>query len=145
MEQELPLMLARYDDGPLEEMFFTFTYQARRNAQGEIDGVLAFAHEVTDQVQARRVVEEGGAQARALAEQLHTANEQLTRTNVDLDNFIYTASHDLKVPIANIEGLLQALTRSCPRWLWSATCPKCLGSCRRPPSASGAPSSSSPT
>ncbi|MFC7671141.1 PAS domain-containing protein [Hymenobacter humi] len=145
VEQELPLMLARYDDGPLEEMFFTFTYQARRNAQGEIDGVLAFAHEVTDQVQARRVVEEGGAQARALAEQLHTANEQLTRTNVDLDNFIYTASHDLKVPIANIEGLLQALTRSCPRWLWSATCPKCLGSCRRPPSASGAPSSSSPT
>ena len=114
VEQELPLQLARHDDGPLEEMFFTFTYQARRNAHGAVDGVLAFAHEVTDQVQARRVVEEGGAEARALAAELATSNMQLTRTNADLDNFIYTASHDLKVPIANIEGLLQALTRKLP-------------------------------
>ena len=114
VEQELPLMLARHDGDPLEELFFTFTYQARRNAHGAVDGVLAFAHEVTDQVQARRVVEEGGAKARALAAELAGSNAQLTRTNVDLDNFIYTASHDLKVPIANIEGLLQALTRKLP-------------------------------
>ena len=114
VEQELPLMLARHEDGPPEELFFTFTYQARRNAQGEIDGVLAFAHEVTDQVQARRVVEEGGAQARALAAELAASNAQLTRTNADLDNFIYTASHDLKTPIANIEGLLSLLQVELP-------------------------------
>ncbi|RZK54549.1 MAG: PAS domain-containing sensor histidine kinase, partial [Hymenobacter sp.] len=36
-------------------------------------------------------------------------NRQLTRTNQDLDNFIYTASHDLWAPISNIEGLLTAL------------------------------------
>ncbi|HEY8402834.1 MAG TPA: PAS domain-containing protein [Cytophagaceae bacterium] len=34
-------------------------------------------------------------------------NEQLIKINNDLDNFIYTASHDLKAPILNIEGLLQ--------------------------------------
>ena len=112
--QELPLQLARHDGGPLEEMFFTFTYQARRNPQDEIDGVLVFAHEVTDQVQARRVVEEGGQQARALAGQLADSNQQLTRTNVDLDNFIYTASHDLKAPISNIEGLLDTLRDELP-------------------------------
>ena len=112
--QELPLQLARHDDGPLEELFFTFTYQARRNAHGEVDGVLAFAHEVTDQVQARRVVEEGGQQARALAEELADSNQQLIRTNVDLDNFIYTASHDLKAPISNIEGLLYLLQEELP-------------------------------
>ena len=33
-------------------------------------------------------------------------NIQLTRTNADLDNFIYTASHDLRAPMSNIEGLL---------------------------------------
>ena len=114
VEKELPLMLARHDKGLLEEMVFTFTYHARRNTRGEIDGVMAFAHEVTDQVQARRVVEEGGARAHALAEELAESNAQLTRTNVDLDNFIYTASHDLKVPIANIEGLLQLLARKLP-------------------------------
>jgi signal transduction histidine kinase len=42
-------------------------------------------------------------------QQVLDANEQLRRVNVDLDNFIYTASHDLKAPIANIEGLVHAL------------------------------------
>jgi PAS domain S-box-containing protein len=240
--QELPMQLARTEGGPLEEIYWTFTYQARRNAQGKIDGILVFAHEVTDQVQARRVVEaretsfrlladnvpgtlwvtdpqgectylsarwyattgqtlseglglgwttavhpedaaQAGSQfleasarrepfnclfrlrqydgqyrwvtdnglprfgadgtfegmvgsvvdvheqklaeldlqrlttelrtsrdeAQALANDLSAANQQLVRTNVDLDNFIYTASHDLKAPISNIEGLLYLL------------------------------------
>ena len=46
--------------------------------------------------------------------QLRDNNEQLTRVNVDLDNFIYTASHDLKAPISNIEGLLHALLLELP-------------------------------
>ncbi len=33
----------------------------------------------------------------------------LQRANADLDNFIYSASHDLKAPISNIEGLVLAL------------------------------------
>ncbi|MBF9140912.1 PAS domain-containing sensor histidine kinase [Hymenobacter properus] len=46
--------------------------------------------------------------------ELKLANEQLRRTNADLDNFIYTASHDLKAPIANIEGLLTLLREELP-------------------------------
>lgn len=42
-------------------------------------------------------------------ETLKSRNEQLLRINNDLDNFIYTASHDLKAPVSNIEGLLYAL------------------------------------
>ncbi|SDM42578.1 PAS domain S-box-containing protein [Catalinimonas alkaloidigena] len=38
---------------------------------------------------------------------LQAQNEQLLRINNDLDNFVYVASHDLKHPIANLEGLLQ--------------------------------------
>jgi PAS domain S-box-containing protein len=45
---------------------------------------------------------------------LRDNNEALTRVNVDLDNFIYTASHDLRAPITNIEGLLQALRGELP-------------------------------
>ena len=41
--------------------------------------------------------------------ELKETNEQLVRTNRDLDNFVYTASHDLKAPISNIEGLLRLL------------------------------------
>jgi PAS domain S-box-containing protein len=46
--------------------------------------------------------------------ELKQANEQLRRTNADLDNFIYTASHDLKAPISNIEGLLYLLRAELP-------------------------------
>jgi PAS domain S-box-containing protein len=43
---------------------------------------------------------------------LEQKNAQLQRINNDLDNFIYTASHDLKAPIHNIEGLLNVLAKS---------------------------------
>jgi PAS domain S-box-containing protein len=231
--QEMPLQMARHEGAPLEDLYFTFTFQPRRNAEGVVDGVLMFGHEVTDQVQARRVVEAREASFRLLADhvpgtiwvtnpagectylnarwyattgqtspeglgmgwtaavhpddaadagttflaasarrepftclfrlrqhngeyrwvtdlglprfddtgayegmvgtvvdvheqklaelalqhltsELGTTNTQLTRTNVDLDNFIYTASHDLKAPISNIEGLLYLLREELP-------------------------------
>lgn len=42
---------------------------------------------------------------------LGASNRALMTINTDLDNFIYTASHDLKAPIANIEGLTLALVK----------------------------------
>ena len=44
--------------------------------------------------------------------ELEFKNQQLLRVNNDLDNFIYTASHDLKAPISNIEGLVNVLSNS---------------------------------
>ena len=51
---------------------------------------------------------------RSTNQELLASNQQLMRTNGDLDNFIYTASHDLKAPISNIEGLLTALLVELP-------------------------------
>jgi signal transduction histidine kinase len=42
-------------------------------------------------------------------EALENKNIELQKTNSDLDNFIYTASHDLRSPITNIEGLMAIL------------------------------------
>jgi PAS domain S-box-containing protein len=39
---------------------------------------------------------------------------KMQKINNDLDNFIYTASHDLKAPISNIEGLMSALFSEIP-------------------------------
>jgi len=44
--------------------------------------------------------------------ELQDENRSLSKVNFDLDNFVYTASHDLKSPISNIEGLLDALSQS---------------------------------
>ncbi len=42
---------------------------------------------------------------------LQEKNLELRQTNIDLDNFVYTASHDLKSPIANLEGLQHLLMK----------------------------------
>lgn len=43
---------------------------------------------------------------------LNEQNEELNRINQDLDTFVYVASHDLKAPVLNIEGLVTALTET---------------------------------
>lgn len=44
-------------------------------------------------------------------EVLERKNSELQKTNRDLENFIYTASHDLRSPITNIEALMQVLQK----------------------------------
>ncbi len=41
--------------------------------------------------------------------ELEDRNNELVKINNDLDNFIYTASHDLKTPVVNLEGLISML------------------------------------
>lgn len=49
-------------------------------------------------------------ETRKLAEKrLIQKNAELIRINGDLDNFVYCASHDLKSPIVNAQGLISAL------------------------------------
>ncbi|MCR5890415.1 PAS domain-containing protein [Hymenobacter sp. J193] len=66
--QELRLRLARHEGAAPEEMYSTFTYQARHDAQGTIDGVRVFAHDVTEQVLARQRTERSESRFRHLAE-----------------------------------------------------------------------------
>ena len=125
--------------GPRELRYFAFAVQAARDGRGHITGVQAYASDVTAQVQARQQMESlnqelearvaertqqlqaAHAEAERRGEELATTNEELfesntrlTRTNNDLDTFVYTASHDLKAPITNIESILGALRDTLP-------------------------------
>ncbi|WP_026463553.1 ATP-binding protein [Adhaeribacter aquaticus] len=51
-------------------------------------------------------------------EELQKKNKELQKINSDLDTFIYTASHDLKAPITNIEGLVATLVEDLPADYW---------------------------
>ncbi|UOQ79755.1 ATP-binding protein [Hymenobacter sp. 5414T-23] len=78
-----------------------------RNSQGEIIQWIGTYTDIHEQKLALEHVDQA-------QRELQEYNAQLTRVNVDLDNFIYTASHDLKAPINNIEGLLYALLSELP-------------------------------
>ncbi|AKQ47771.1 hypothetical protein TH63_16065 [Rufibacter radiotolerans] len=98
VNNELPVVLE--NEGKLETAYVSFVYHPLRNANGVITGVVAVAIEINEQVEARQEME--------------AMNRELLAVNADLDNFVYSASHDLKAPISNIEGLLSTLVEYLP-------------------------------
>jgi PAS domain S-box-containing protein len=79
---EMPLQMARHQDHPPEEIYWTFTYQARRDVHGAIDGVRVFAHDVTEQVQARQTTEASAQQLRLLTDALPALIGYLDRDHI---------------------------------------------------------------
>lgn len=93
----------------------------RFNAAGEYEGLVGTVLDIHERQLAEqglqrlaRQLRQSRDEAQTLNSELRTINAQLMRTNADLDNFIYTASHDLKAPITNIDGLLDALQHQLP-------------------------------
>ena len=114
-----------HGNGQPVQVFLNISLHPLRNVQGHIDGVLDFTYDVSELVRARRQVEQLNQELEARVQQrtqelgtsndeLQESNRQLRRTNGDLDTFVYTASHDLKAPITNIEGILHALRDTLP-------------------------------
>ncbi|UOQ77654.1 PAS domain-containing protein [Hymenobacter sp. 5516J-16] len=106
-EHEVCIPLTRPAQAEPADAYFNYTFQARYTEHQQVDGVYVFAFEVTEQVRARQ-------QVLALNQELNQANQQLTRVNDDLDGFVYMAAHDLRGPINNLEGLVQALSETLP-------------------------------
>lgn len=76
--RELSVHLLRH--GVWQDVFFNFVYQPLREADGRISGVAVVAHDITEQVQGRRQVEQLNRQleaARAEAERQRRQWEQL--------------------------------------------------------------------
>ncbi len=84
---------------------------ALRDEAGAISLWVGTATDIHEQKQLAESLQRTSEELTASNHDLQAANQQLIHINGDLDNFIYTASHDLKAPIANIEGLLLVLKR----------------------------------
>ncbi|MBD1892894.1 PAS domain S-box protein [Coleofasciculus sp. FACHB-SPT9] len=95
---EMRAMFDRNSDGILEESFWNFVYQPLVDANGKVNGIMTHAVEVTEQVRSRQEIEKK-------AEELVQMTQALERSNRDLDQFAYIASHDLKAPLRAIATL----------------------------------------
>lgn len=75
--RELLVPLARTADGPVEDRYFTFIYQARHDTAGKVDGILVFVAEVTEAVLTRKKEKENDERFRfllnAIPQQVWTA------------------------------------------------------------------------
>ncbi|RKH30002.1 sensor histidine kinase [Corallococcus sicarius] len=88
-------------DGTEREMFVNFTYQAKRDPAGRIDGILAVIYEVTDQVNEQKEIE-------LLADNLRSAI-------VSRDTFLGVASHELNTPLTTLKLQTQMSQRTLAR------------------------------
>ncbi|RZK98126.1 MAG: PAS domain S-box protein, partial [Hymenobacter sp.] len=72
-ETEVLVPLSRYEGGSVEDIYFDLTYLVRRNEQGQIDGFVTYAYDVTEQVLARRERDRQQRQLHELFEQAPVA------------------------------------------------------------------------
>ena len=68
--KETKLLLKTNPDGPLEEKYVNFVYQPSRDEMGKITGVLGHGYDVTEQVFARKKIEEAGELFHTLADNI---------------------------------------------------------------------------
>lgn len=83
----------RMADG--QERYYTVTYQPATDSEGRVTGILSLAIDITARREAER--------------RLEGQSRELERSNSDLEQFAYVASHDLKAPLRAIEILVDWL------------------------------------
>lgn len=73
--------------------YFQFSYRPSTDANGHVRGIFSMATDITER--------------RTMELELEAKQAELVRSNKDLEQFAYVASHDLKAPLRAIELLVQ--------------------------------------
>lgn len=88
--QEICIPLSNIEGQPPVDRYFNIMYQARLDENGTVNGILSFAYDITELVNARKLEEE----------------------QYKKDEFLSIASHELKTPLTSIKAFNQLMQRT---------------------------------
>lgn len=100
-----------FRNGRLEDVFVNFVYEAYRDGDGQVLGVIAIAIEVTEQVLATKRLEQSEMELLVIKNRLELELEAGKQLQQQKDDFIGIASHELKTPLTALKSSMQFLNR----------------------------------
>lgn len=101
--KETLIPLSRTTGGPIENRYFNFIYQARKDEDGSVDGIIVFVIEITETVEVRRFIEASDKRHHFL---LNTMPQQVwtAKPNGELDYVNQVVCADFGYNAAEILG-----------------------------------------
>ncbi|WP_256009388.1 PAS domain-containing protein [Desertivirga xinjiangensis] len=102
---EMPVNLIR--NGVPDTVYQNFVYQPYKDSDGSILGIIAITIDVTEQVLARKRIEENEAQLLETKKRLEQELEAGKKIQRQKDGFIGIASHELKTPLTSLTAIIQ--------------------------------------
>ncbi len=92
--------------------WFLARAQPLRDENGKIIKWFGTCTDIQEQREVLEELEKTKKNLRISNQDLNHSIEELSRINRELDNFVYSASHDLKAPLNNLEGMVALLKPS---------------------------------
>ncbi len=86
IDTEIRVPLAAQTGGKTQDHYFNVVYQPLRNSQGDIYAILSFKYEITQQVAARKLLEQKEWELQRLNEELQQSYEELQASNEELQS-----------------------------------------------------------
>ncbi len=93
-------------------IWFLARAQPLRDESGKIVKWFGTCTDIQEQRKILEELERTKEELRNSNQDLNNSVEELSRINLELDNFVYSASHDLKAPLNNLEALVALLEPS---------------------------------
>jgi signal transduction histidine kinase len=94
-------------EGGVEKTILNFVYEPLREVEGAISGIIVVANDVTALATAKQLAQDNANELEKIVasrtSELKASNDQLLKTNSDLEQFAYVSSHDLQEPLRKIQ------------------------------------------